>query len=217
MLYTLIALVVVIVSALIAYKALTILLRGHWVMGWIRGMAGMALLGLALMVGLVAYDLFRYKQLSREKVIATISFEKIDEQRFKALLVDNEGVERRFDLRGDQWQLDARIIKWKGYFGTFGLLPAFRLDRIGGRYYDLEQEQTAQRSVYALNESLYGMDTWRWINKYPEWVPVVDAVYGNATFLPMADGALYEVSLSSTGLLARPLNGPAEDAVDAWQ
>jgi hypothetical protein len=101
--------------------------------------------------------------------------------------------------------------------GTFGLRPAYRLDRINGRYYDLEQERTAKRTVYALNESIYNLDVWNWINKYPDWVPVVDAIYGSATYLPMADGALYEVSLSNTGLLARPLNAPAEDAIGAWR
>lgn len=217
MLYTLIALVVITIGAMIAYKALGILLRGSWIMGWLRGMVGLILLIIAVALALMAYDIFRYKQIMQEQVIATISFEKIEDQHFNAILVDSKGNEQRYTLHGDQWQLDARVIKWKGYLGTFGLRPAYRLDRIAGRYYDLEQERTAKRTVYALNESLYGLDTWSWINKYPQWMPVVDAVYGSATYLPMAEGALYEISLSNTGLLARPLNAPAEEAIGAWR
>lgn len=217
MLYTLIALVVITVGALIAYKALAILVGGSWVMGWLRGMSGLVLLAIAVAIGLMAYDIFRYKQIVQDQVIATINFEKIEDQHFEAILVDSEGSEQRYTLRGDQWQMDARVIKWKGYLGTFGLRPAYRLDRVAGRYYDLEQERTGKRTAYSLNESLYGIDTWGWINKYPQWMPVVDAVYGSATYLPMADGALYEVTLSSTGLLARPLNAPAEEAVSAWR
>jgi hypothetical protein len=48
-------------------------------------------------------------------------------------------------------------------------------------------------------------------------MPIIDAVYGSATYLPMADGALYEVSLSHTGLLARPLNASAEEAINTWR
>jgi len=48
------------------------------------------------------------------------------------------------------------------------------------------------------------------------YVPWADALYGSATFMPMADGAAYEVSVSQAGLLARPLNDAARAAVDAW-
>lgn len=217
MLYTLLAAVIVVISAYLAYRAVRVLLRGSWIEGWLRGMFGLGLLFVALAVGLVAYDVFRYKQIMLEQVIATIDFKKIGEQHFEAVLVDSRGTEQRYTLYGDQWQLDARVVKLKGYLATFGLRPGYRLERIGGRYYDLHQEHTAKRSVYALNESLYGVDVWRWINRYPSWVPIVDAVYGSATYLPMADGALYEVSLSHTGLLARPLNASAEEAINVWR
>lgn len=217
MLYNLIAVVVVALGAFIAYKALSILFRGSWILGWLRGMFGLLLLVVAVAIGLIAYDIFRYKQISEEQVVATLSFTKVAEQHFNAVLVDKEGKEHKYDLRGDQWQLDARVIKWQGYLGTFGLHPAFRLDRISGRYYELQQEQDAPRTVYSLNESLYGMDLWSWINQYPKYFPIVDAIYGSATYLPMADGALFEITLSQSGLLARPLNAPAEEAIGAWR
>lgn len=217
MLFNLLAFVIVLIGAYLAYRALRVLVRGSWIAGWLRGMFGLALLAVALVVLLGAYDVFRYKQIMFEQVVATIDFKKVGEQHYEALLVDSKGTEQRYTLHGDQWQLDARVVKLKGYLSTFGVRPGYRLERIGGRYYDLEQEHSAKRSVYALNESLYGVDVWKWINKYPDWMPIVDAVYGSATYLPMADGALYEVSLSHTGLLARPLNASAEEAVNTWR
>jgi hypothetical protein len=44
----------------------------------------------------------------------------------------------------------------------------------------------------------------------------VDAVYGSATFLPMADKAAYAISASQTGLIARPLNEAARNAISGW-
>lgn len=217
MLFNLLAFVIVLIGAYLAYRALRVLVRGSWIAGWLRGMFGLALLAVALVVLLGAYDVFRYKQIMFEQVVATIDFKKVGEQHYEALLVDSKGTEQRYTLHGDQWQLDARVVKLKGYLSTFGVRPGYRLERIGGRYYDLEQEHSVKRSVYALNESLYGVDVWKWINKYPDWMPIVDAVYGSATYLPMADGALYEVSLSHTGLLARPLNASAEEAVNTWR
>ena len=217
MLYSLIALVILLIGAFVAYKAARVLLRGSWIAGWFRGMFGLCLLAVGLVIGLMAFDIYRYKQIQYEQVVATISLVKNGDQQFTATLVDSKGNKEKFNLRGDQWQLDARIFKVKGYLSTFGLRPAYRLERLSGRYYDLEQEHTGPRTVYALNESLYGVDVWRWINRYPRWMPVMDAVYGSATFLPMADRALYEISLSSTGLLARPLNREAEEAISVWK
>ena len=47
------------------------------------------------------------------------------------------------------------------------------------------------------------------MHRYRSWVPWLDALYGSATFLPMADGALYEIKVSQSGLVARPLNQAA--------
>jgi hypothetical protein len=64
-----------------------------------------------------------------------------------------------------------------------------------------------------VHDSLYGVDVWKIFHSNPGWVPVVDAVYGSATYLPMKDGALFEISLSNTGLVARPINEVAREAV----
>src|SRR5690625_7570671 len=58
----------------------------------------------------------------------------------------SDGTEQEFDLRGDQWQLDARIIKWQGFVAAMGVKPGYRLDRISGRYYTLEDERSAERT-----------------------------------------------------------------------
>jgi hypothetical protein len=60
------------------------------------------------------------------------------------------------------------------------------------------------------------IDPWELIHSYRSWVPWMDALYGSATFLPMADGALYEIKVSQSGLVARPLNQAAREAVGSW-
>ncbi|MDT4868742.1 hypothetical protein D3C76_1441580 [compost metagenome] len=37
------------------------------------------------------------------------------------------------------------------------------------------------------------------------------------TYLPMADGAVFSVGLSPTGLLAEPLNQAAKEALTDWR
>ena len=217
MFYSGIGVVLVLLGAVGLLFAARVLLRGGWLLGWLRGMFGFAVLALGLLVGLAALDVFSYRQILTEKSLATVSFEKVETQKYNATLVDAEGNEQRFELYGDQWQLDARLVKWSGSLAGLGIKPGYRLDRISGRYLSLEDERHARRSVYALAESPYGIDLWAWLNGASSQMPWIDAVYGNAAFVPMEDGALFEVTLSHTGLLARPLNDPAKEAVNRWQ
>jgi hypothetical protein len=64
--------------------------------------------------------------------------------------------------------------------------------------------------VYSLSENP-GIDLWTWAQDHPGWLPFVDSIYGSATYLPMVDGARYQVSLTQSGLVARAVN-PVADA-----
>ena len=60
------------------------------------------------------------------------------------------------------------------------------------------------------------LDLWSLARNFPRLAPGVDAYYGSATYLPMADGARYRVTLSRDALIARPVNDPARKAVGNW-
>ncbi|WP_339615171.1 cation/multidrug efflux pump [uncultured Gilvimarinus sp.] len=217
MVYSVIAVAAALCCLLVAYSAAKLLFKDSWVLGWLRGMFGLALLGLAVLFAFVALDIFSYRQIQKEHMVATLSFEKVKDALFNVTVADEEGNEQKYQIAGDQWQLDARIIKWTGIVANWGVKPGYRLDRLSGRYYSLEQERNADRTVYSFHESRYGVDVWRWLREGRDALPIVDAVYGSATYLPMADGALFEVSLSGTGLVTRPMNDSAREAVGAWR
>ncbi len=217
MLYTLLALVIILIAGYISFRAIKTLWLSSWFLGWLRGMFGLTLLALGIAVGVVAWDVYSYKQILVGQPVATINFESIEDQYFDALVVDAQGNQQRFSLYGDQWQLDARIIKWQGYFSGFDIKPAFRLDRLNGRYYDLHKETTEKRSSFSLVKIPFYLDLWRFIHQHPDWFPILDANYGTARYLPMKNGALYEISLTNTGLSVRPLNDVASAAMAEWK
>src|ERR1700735_1829345 len=119
------------------------------------------------------------------------------------------------NLRSYQGQVDARVLKWHAFANLVGFDAAYRLERISGRYSHLEDERSLPRTVYDLHEP-GRIDPWELVHRYRSWVPWLDALYGSATFLPMADGALYEIKVSQSGLVARPLNQAAREAVGSW-
>lgn len=192
-----------------------VLVRQQWFVQWLKGTLGLLLIALAVYFSFFAFNLYSYHELTREEPVATVSFRKIDEREYLATVARPGGEKRDFKLKGNLWQLDARIIKWKGVFSLLGVHPGYQLDRISGRYVSLEAERSRERTVYSLHREGLGFDLWHSARK--GWNPLIDARYGSATYLPMVDGAIFEVTLSSTGLVGRPLNGAAEDAMGSWE
>lgn len=180
-------------------------------------LGGVLLLGIAALFFVVSMNLHTYARLTREEPIAEIVFEARGAQRFRATLAQApDGEMQTFMLAGDEWQLDARVLKWTGWANLLGLDAQYRLERVSGRYRDIEQERNDDRTVYALSENP-GLDLWALSTRYPDWLPFIDAVYGSATYLPMADGARFEVSITQSGLISRPMNEAAETAAGGWK
>ena len=174
--------------------------------------SGALLLVVAAALFLVSSNLHGYARLTREEPVAEISFETLGPQLYRATLARAPtGAAQSFALAGDDWQLDARVLKWSGIGNLLGLETLYRLERLGGRYRELEQERTAPRTVHSLAEAPL-VDLWALAREKPRWLPFVDALYGSATYLPMADGARYRVTISPSGLVARPMNEAAEQA-----
>ena len=120
-------------------------------------------------------------------------------------------------LEGDLWQLDARLLDWKGLAALIGLQSGYRLEKLSGRFLAIEQQQTARHARVDLAHSPYGIDLWRWMRLSQRDLFLFDPEAARVTYLPIADGAVFAVSLSPTGLLAKPMNSVAEQALKDWQ
>ena len=136
--------------------------------------------------------------------------------RYRVNLLEG-GEEREVTLEGDLWQLDARLLGWKGLAALIGLQPGYRLEKLSGRFLAIEQQQSARFARVALAESPYGIDLWRWLRAGQHDLFLLDAQARRVTYLPMADGAVYSVSLTPAGLLAQPMTQAADQALKDWQ
>lgn len=182
----------------------------HFAQGAIA-LTAAALAGIALFS---AWDLYSYRALLEETPVAELVFHRQAPQQFRVELRTDEDVQE-FLLNGDQWQLDARMIKWQSVVARLGIDPLFRLERLSGRYATVSDELNKPRSVHALGESR-AVDLWHWLRQNQRLAQFADADYGSAAYLPMADGARFQVSVTSFGLIARPLNEAAAVAVAEW-
>ncbi|MEJ2761569.1 MAG: hypothetical protein P8126_08560 [Gammaproteobacteria bacterium] len=211
------ALVFLLLGLACLFLAVSQLRRRHLLRSGFQGTLSALLLAGAVLLILIGINLKTYQRLTYEKPVAELTFQQLGPQHFRARLSGVPGQPAgRYDLYGDEWQIDARILKWKPPATLLGLDARYRLERLGGRYRDIRQEREKPRAVYRLAPRS-GLDLWELLAGLQSYLGWVDAYYGNATYLPMADGARYEVSLTQSGLVARPANERARQAVSRWQ
>ncbi|WP_461520700.1 cation/multidrug efflux pump [Porticoccus sp.] len=210
-------LVPLLLATLLLFIALRILLKGGMLAAIVRAVAGLALIGASVLLFLAGYDLLSYRALLQEQTVVTLQFQRLAPQNYRVVLVESDGEQHRYQLSGDQWQLDARMLKWHPSLASVGFKSLYRLERLSGRYADIRQQLQAPQSAHQLGEVPTEFDTWLILKRFPGLRTWIDAQYGTATFLPMANGAIYEVKLAYGGLIARPVNLEAKAAVSDWQ
>lgn len=218
-----------IISACIAVVGLVVTITGvrRLLQRRLLRAAGLELTGIVFLLVassayLLASNLYTYQRLTYEQPVAEISFKQLGKQEYRTSIesLDSSSLQV-VDLNGDEWQLDSQVLTWQGVATLFGLDANYRLHRISGRYLDINEERQKPRSVFSLiktpalieNEKY---DLWKFAHKYQSWLRWVDATYGSAVFLPMTDGARFQVSISRTGLIARPINSEARQAISQW-
>jgi hypothetical protein len=172
--------------------------------------AALASVGILLLISYIGYE-----RLTAEAHVADIQFSRSAPDEYTARLMLQGRLDELLTVRGDEWQLDARIVTWKPPATILGLSPVYQLERLSGRYSDIERERSAPRSVHGLATER-PLDLWSLARRFPDFAPGIDAYYGTATYLPMADGARFRITLSRDALIARPVNEAARVAVGGW-
>lgn len=164
---------------------------------------------------LLAVSYYGYDRLTAEQVVSKIEFRRTGPDEYQARLMIDGEPDQLLDLRGDEWQMDARLVTWKPPATLLGLDPVYRLERLSGRFTDIAREREERRTVHELTAPQW-IDVWYVARRFPALTPGIDAYYGSAAYVPMADGARFEVALSRNGLVARPANAAARTAVGNW-
>ncbi len=174
--------------------------------GLLSGLLLLCLVGLFATIGVATQG---YRALTHEEVALRASIEPIGPQRFLATLTFTDGSQRSYALDGDQLYVDAHILKWTPLANLVGLHTAYELDRVGGRYLDLDDERGRPRSLFSLKRDK-PLDMFGLRQRHGWLAPLLDTEYGSATFVRVERREDFEVRVSTTGLLIRP--APYADA-----
>jgi hypothetical protein len=185
------------------------------------------LLGAAVILFMGA-DFQTFSRLAWERPVAIVDLHRTGDGAFDAVLTQPQSLvdygpdraappQRTFALTGDEWRLEAKVLKWKPWVNTLGWDTRYRLERLAGESADAAAERTGPRSGFDLDQPTAGPyamlpDRLRAVSARLGTFHLIDTVYGSAVVMPMADGAEYEVSITQSGLVARPMNAAAKQA-----
>jgi hypothetical protein len=167
-----------------------------------RGTLGLATLALGVILAAGALGLRGYNGFTREDVVATVRVRPVAPQRFDAEVRLPDGRTLGFVLAGDELYIDAHILKWQPIAAYLGLHTVYQLDRVAGRYRNIEQERASVRTVHSIAPDTL-VDLFDLRRRYAFLAPLFDAEYGSASFVAVTRPAELEVRVSTTGLLIR--------------
>jgi hypothetical protein len=164
--------------------------------------ASLLLFTLAALLATISVATQGYRALTREDLAATVVVRPTGPHRFTARVTFPDGSDTVFVLSGEQVYLDAHILKWKPIANILGLHTAYELDRIGGRYLDLEHERDSARTIFSLSKPKR-VDMFSLRRRWAAFAPLLDAEYGSGTFVMAERPDSLQVLVSTSGLLIR--------------
>jgi hypothetical protein len=198
-----IAALVFILLCIVFLIAFVASLRKRKIFGAIRDIIfALLMLSLSLLFGTISISIQGYNAFTREELAASVEVFPIRKQLYTAHITFPDSSEKQFNLEGDEFYIDAHILKWKSIANLFGLHTFYELDRVAGRYIEIEDESNKHRTVYSLADDKL-IDIFYWRLKYPILSFLVDAEYGSASFVTANVNKKINIMVSTTGLLIR--------------
>jgi len=177
---------------------------------------GSLLCAIGVLLIAIIINVASYGRLTYEEPIAELTFRQLAPQKYLATVTFlKENRQQEFEINGDEWQLDAKVLKWHGYANLMGFNAHYKLHRLAGRYASVEQSNSKPATTHELNADP-GLDVWQLVRRYPQLLPLIDAYYGSAVFLPMRDQAQFKVFMTQNGLIARPTNTRSKQQLRSW-
>jgi hypothetical protein len=183
----------------------------HWMSSLGSTGTGLLCLSLAALAGTLGVSTQGYRALTQEVVAAVITTVPSGPQAFQAYVEFPDGRSETFPVSGDQLLVDAHILKWHPLANVVGVHTHYELDRLTGRYADLEDERSRSRTVHSLKEEKpMDLDLFHLARRYTLLAFLVDTEYGSATYISVERPARFEIRVSTSGLLVREVGMPGE-------
>ena len=187
-----------------------------------RRMVGGTTVGaVGLALSLVGLNTQLFTRLTHEGPVAEVRIKALDPAHDSYLVtvhrLDGPIADQPCKLQGDEWLISGRVQKWKAWANVLGLDATYTLDQVSNKYFTAERGNGKPITSCDLTGkpvvNSYLPDAWtNWLltQFYTE-----DRRFGDANYMPLADGAVYKVVITQSGFNAEPENDAAKTANEA--
>ena len=148
-----------------------------------------------------------YRALTGEEIAMTVTTMPTGPRAFQAFVEFADGRDTTLSVQGDQLLVDAHILKWRYIGNLLGLQTQYELDRLTGRYVDIEDQRQLESTIHSLKTNK-PVDLYKLVGRFSFLALLVDAEYGSATYIGVQEPARFQVTVSTTGLLVREIEHP---------
>jgi hypothetical protein len=184
-----------------------------------RMVGGTATAGIGFALALVGLNTQLFSRLTHEGPVAEVRVKVADAATDNYLVtvhrLDGQIPDQNCKLQGDEWMLGGQVQKWKPWANVLGLDATYTLDQISNKYTTAERGNGKPITSCDLTGkpvvNAYVPGTWRgWLlNQFY----TQDRKFGDANYMPLADGAVYRIVITQSGFNAEPENDAAKAAL----
>jgi hypothetical protein len=182
--------------------------KAKFVSGMFRVLFGGLTLAGAAIIGLVGLNLQTYVQLSKERVAGKVTLKKVSDFNYIATidLADN-GVFRNkpkdYQVTGELVNVGGPIVKFKPWANVVGMDSIFRVETVGGSYFDPNCTNTYHPRVETASDPDKGSlmrvlgESWKLTN-------ATDVIHESTSGQAMGDGAVYLIKATQGAFELEP-------------
>ncbi|MBX7197865.1 MAG: hypothetical protein K1X51_00645 [Rhodospirillaceae bacterium] len=208
-------------AAALAILGVRHLLRGKGLKAVCQISAAAVLAALSLALALVTINLASYARLTFERPLVQLTIHAVagvDKSYIVSVQALEDGIPAiNCELSGDEWILSARVQKWQPWLNLLGVDTTYSLDQLANKYATAADANQKAITACDLGNARSG-DDWGLPKSWVAWagshLRIEQRRFGSATYMPLADDAVYVVLMTQSGLNAEPLNAAARRAND---
>ncbi len=210
--------VLVLLGVVFAFAGLRRIFRARLLTGAVTLLGGAALGAMGLAIAAVGATLLSYSRLTAERPVAEVDVRSLNavEKRYTVTVRPADGAPATTCvLQGDEWILGAKVQTWKPWATTLGFDATYALDQLANKYADAVEAAGKPITACAIAGPQPALGRYvpgRLTAVATKFLQVEDRRFGSASYMPLADGALYRVVMTQNGLAAEPANDLARTA-----
>ena len=183
--------------------------KAKFASGTFRVLFGGLTLAGAGIIGLVGLNLQTYVALSKERVAGKVTLKKVGDFNYTATIdLADDGKFRNqpkdFQVTGEIVNVGGPVVKFKPWANVIGMDSIFRVETVGGSYFDVNCNNQYRPRMESADEAGKGSNLMKVLGESWKLVNATDVIHESTSGQAMGDGAVYFIKATQGAFELEP-------------